>query len=474
MRYDKLSCFSIRVGRETNRVTLISCLPGADGKKTSMKQAPDSFKTALIRRQLKALASHLARERKAILKSWRLKTVAASEVTTSASLTRIQFNDHIPLLLDVLARRLRCWPRTESRASRQHAKEQEMEHGIQRWQQGYHLPELICEWGHLQVGLMETLDAFDKAHPEFDPEVMPIARNILLHLSNKSINTATAQYWRLYQAEAAGHVGDLEQALATLNELEQRRAASWREAAHDLRGSMSVVQGTSDELEDQDLPASMRQEFYGLMQTGMRSLHLILSDLMYLARLDAGQELRELEAYDAAEILKALCLSSRPLAQKRDLYLEMQGPDSLPVVGDRAKLVRIVQNLLLNSLKYTRQGGVTVLWSVSEDPNTSNWEFCIQDTGPGLAHASPLLQELQKATRSRDKLEDSAGSKSYQHQVPTLPSQSLERAPDEASGEGIGLSIVKRLCEVLEASLELESSVGNGSTFRITLPRDYA
>lgn len=422
------------------------------------------------RKQLEALAAALDSERETVLMAWYNSTNQATDVTTSAALTRLQFNDHIPLFLDALIERLQHWPEKASTETRRENQQEQSEHGLQRWQQGYHLPELICEWGYLQTALIEFLGTYALAHPELEPDVLPIAHKTLARLSTKSINTATEQYWRMHQAEAASHVQDLEQALATLQELEQLRANTWREAAHDLRGSMSVIEGSSSELSNDDTPEHLRHAFFDLMNQGLSSLQLILEDLMFLARLDAGHEQRELSTFNAAASLSEFCENARPLAQKRGLYLNLEGPDSLPVEGDRAKILRIVQNLLLNSLKYTRKGGVTVIWAADQATETNNWVFCVRDTGPGLEDASALKKDLAQATQVKIGLEQDASPPSGRSAADLKPA--LPR-PGE-SGEGIGLSIVKRLCEVLDASLELETSPGIGSTFRVTLPRSYA
>jgi signal transduction histidine kinase len=69
---------------------------------------------------------------------------------------------------------------------------------------------------------------------------------------------------------------------------------------------------------------------------------------------------------------------------------------------------------------------------------------------------------------------ETAGDPSAQGEPPgTLASQSSPRAPHPQQGEGIGLSIVKRLCEVLDASMEIESAAGTGTTFRVVLPCVY-
>ncbi len=199
--------------------------------------------TRQTRAQLSALAAHLGERREAILQQWRKATENAVELTIASSLTRVQFNDHIPGVLDAFALRLRAWPGVESTSAQQNEKEQVTEHGLQRWQQGYQLRELTREWGHLQMAVMEELEAYALEHPLLEPAVMPTARRAWAQLCWDGISDSATQYWRLHQAEANGHVRELEQALATLNELDRVRASAWREAAHDLQGSMSVVHG---------------------------------------------------------------------------------------------------------------------------------------------------------------------------------------------------------------------------------------
>lgn len=430
------------------------------------------------RAQLSALAAHLGERREAILQQWRKATENAAELTIASSLTRVQFNDHIPGVLDAFALRLRAWPGEESARAQQHEKDQVTEHGLQRWQQGYQLRELTREWGHLQMAVLDELEVYSLEHPELLSAVMPAARRAWAQLCWDGISDSSTQYWRLHQAEANGHVRELEQALTTLNELDQARAAAWRDAAHDLRGSMSVVTVASSVLDGRDVPEQQRQEFANLLQRGVSSLHDMLNDLMSLARLDAGLEHRKVVAFDAGVLLTDFCETSQVLAEGRGLYLKMSGPDSLQVYGDRAKVQRILQNLLLNALKYTRSGGVKVIWGPVIGHDTQEWMFCVQDTGPGLDAGpdAPLARQLYEATQTAHAAEDvnamdrTAGDLAT---APTLPAQSTTLPAGELPGEGIGLSIVKRLCELLDASLELETSPGKGSTFRVVLPLRY-
>jgi signal transduction histidine kinase len=248
------------------------------------------------------------------------------------------------------------------------------------------------------------------------------------------------------------------------------RAEAWREAAHDLRGSVSVVHGAAQVLQH-DIPEPTRLRFSEMLQRSVASLHDMLNDLMNLARLEAGQEQRHVAPFDAAVLLADFCTTSLPLAEAQGLFLKAEGPPSLPVHGDRAKIQRILQNLLLNAVKYTRQGGVTVIWGPRAE-GADSWMFCVQDTGPGLqaGPGAPLATQLYEATQTSHETDDSESNETH---APTVPAQSLASPAHQVSGEGVGLSIVKRLCELLDASLELETSPGSGSTFRVILPRSY-
>jgi signal transduction histidine kinase len=169
---------------------------------------------------------------------------------------------------------------------------------------------------------MAELEEYAVAHLDLEAQVMPAARWALSHLCWDGISDSTTQYWRLHQAEAAGHVHDLQHALATLEELERARAKAWREAAHDLRGSVTVVRGATSVLQE-EMPEELRAQFFDILQRGVSSLHEMLNDLMglmSLARLEAGQEQRIVAPFDAATLLSDFCTASLSVASERGLF----------------------------------------------------------------------------------------------------------------------------------------------------------
>lgn len=422
--------------------------------------------------QLEALALHLTSRRAAILQSWRSSVDGDLELTAPSSLPRTQFNDHIPELLNAFGKRLRDRPKAESIASEQQRTEDAASHGLQRWQQGYRLREVTREWGHLHLCLVDELESYSVAHPHLEPDVMPTAWRALAEMCSHGVSESTTQYFELEKIEAAGQVRDMEQALAEIHELERRRAELFRQAAHDLRGNVGVVKNVTTGLIQDSFPKPMRDQFLELLQRSVSSLSSMLDEVMDLARLQAGYELRNVKPFDATTLLTELCADLQPLAAERGLFLKANGPGTLTVEGDALKIRRITQNLLLNALKYTSVGGVTLGWGDSRNNDPKRWMLTIHDTGPGI-HAgpgAPLAMALEGATAQSQLVEQAAdGRQDWAFDDPR--DRSDPRPVHQARGEGIGLSIVKRLCEILDASIEVESTPGEGTTFRVILPR---
>ncbi len=414
-----------------------------------------------------ALVAHLDNRRETILTSWWRATDADPDLTTGSSLPRSQFRDHAPHLLEGFTRTLRTSSEPEQ-ATSGIATEGGTEHGLQRWQQGYRLAEVTREWGHLHHCLAAELDRYALANPEAEAAVTQV-RRAWSELCWRGVSESAAEYHRLHRTEAAGQVQDLERALAELSDLDRRRAEAWREAAHDLRGSVGVVTTVAAVATMPGVPEPVRDRALERLQRNVASLQEMLGDLMNLARLEAGHEVREIKPFDAAALLTDLCESARSMASERNLVLTADGPSPMEVEGDATKVRRIAQNLLLNALKYTLTGRVTISWENVRTSDKGRWMFSVRDTGPGFhsGPGAPLVGALEKATASVRHDDDKLP-------VPTPDSGKVDKRPvRQITGEGVGLSIVKRLCELLDATLEVESTPGVGSIFRVRLPLRY-
>ncbi len=425
--------------------------------------------------QFTALSDHFAARRDRILQAWRKADRADPDQTTGRSLTLGQFHDHIPEMLDAFEFRLRSRPGgADARAADVDKKDEGIKHGLHRWQQGYRLQELINECGHLQFCLYRELGRIAEEHPEFEPEILAEAQCQIMALVNDTISESAGQYERMQQAESAGHVGDLRGALASIKTITQNRSTLLHQVVHDLKNDVIGVNLAATLLGQPAMPETERAESTSYLKQAVQGLNTMLEELMQLARLQAGQETRKIAAFDAAALLTELCAAHQPFALERRLFLGVQGPARLAVEGDAEKTRRLAKNLLGNALKYTPCGGVDVTWGEEKE----TWWLMVRDTGPGMLSGpgTPLVAGLQEATASAKESDDkTAASQGEASQVLTAPwdADSAVTPSLHQAGEGIGLSIVKRLCELLDASIEIASSAETGTTFRVVFPLRY-
>jgi signal transduction histidine kinase len=419
---------------------------------------------ANVNDELDALADYLRNRRDALLSAWQGAIRRDPNLTGGDALPRAELLDHIPALLCAFEQSLRHVANealAEAAGSTPAAS-----HGLQRWLQGYDLREVTRELGKLNGCIIFELDAYASAHAQVSSEALIRARQAWATLCCSAIEESVNQYFSLQQQEAEGQVKDLEKALEEIRALERQRGNLWREAAHDLRGNLSVVANVTIGLtrhgkED----SSRREDFVRILMRNVTSLHQLLDDVTSLARLQAGREVLQIEPLDVTPLLQSLCESIRPVALQRGLYLKCEGPAGLAADGDAVKIRRIAQNLILNAVKYTHSGGIIVSWGDSAPNDSKRWILSIQDTGPGFHTASgqPLAAALEPSKEAKP-MADSHVS---------LEDSAMQTLRGDA-GEGIGLSIVKRLCEMLDASIEMQSVKDQGTTFRILFPRHYA
>jgi two-component system CheB/CheR fusion protein len=245
---------------------------------------------------------------------------------------------------------------------------------------------------------------------------------------------------------------ELERSQQTMQDLEQmrryvrERGEFLRTTSHDLRGSFGVIQGAAALLNLMDTKEE-REQMLSMLNRNLSQVTELLTQLLDYSRLESGQEQVYHQAFNAAELLRELGTSLEPMASQRGLKLNVTGPASLPVEGDIVKVRRIAQNLLLNALTYTPSGEVTISWDkLSED---KGWQFSVRDTGPGLSERS--TQQLRNGSSWIGKLPDSQ-----------------EDAMDASGpGEGIGLSIVRQLSNLLKATIEVTSKPGVGTLIEV-------
>ncbi|MGH8160868.1 MAG: sensor histidine kinase [Gammaproteobacteria bacterium] len=406
---------------------------------------------------LEHLAGLLNQDKALILSRWRTEAGAGNDARIVSRLSRSDFYDHIPVFLDHLCAILRGERASNTFTARQHA--------ANRWQQGLNFEEVVHEWNVLRWLLMEWI-------PERAPQTgldwpsLQKAYRLLGRALDKGIEKSLVEFNQIQRRTASIRVFSLQATITERDGLDVQRGHDLREAAHDLRGSLSGITMVTELLQARPLDEKTRS-LVEMLSGSVVVLKQMFDELLDLARLEAGHEERNIAPFDAAELFRELSQSLHPVAEQQRLSLTGRGPEALAVEGDAAKVRRIAQNLILNGLKYTSTGSVEISWQAD---SREQWSFRVHDTGCGLpepvaaALAKDADDDERTARRPAERTEGSAAAPS------ALPEQAADAVEH---GEGIGLSIVHHLCRLLDGVLEVESNSGQGTTFRVLLPAEY-
>jgi signal transduction histidine kinase len=215
-----------------------------------------------------------------------------------------------------------------------------------------------------------------------------------------------------------------------------------------------------------------------MMSRSLTNVHGMLTGLMDLSRLEAGQETLEVESVDAAQILTDIVAGAQPMAIQKNIILRTDGTSTLMVKIDAVKLGRVIQNILINALKYTpstpeHPAIVSVSWSSEGD---YRWTFSIQDSGLGMPdNLTGVFSEQLRPTVEPTAVmgpDEAEPVTILPDDIPQIPPvyQLAQITSHSTKSEGVGLQIVKRLCELLDANLDIESKKGRGTLFRVRLP----
>lgn len=208
---------------------------------------------------------------------------------------------------------------------------------------------------------------------------------------------------------------------------------------HDLLQPLNAARLTLSTLSEMDIPGQ-GAALIGQVDRSLLTLEDLLRTLLDISKLDAGVLKPDIRPITVASLFEPLRQEFAPVAAKRGVALRIL-PSPYAVVSDPLMMRRILQNLLSNALRYTQKGGVLMGCRPRGD------RLCIQvhDTGPGIPEAKQqaIFVEFQRG----------------------------ESSDGDQAGFGLGLSIVHRFATELGHDIQLNSRLGRGSTFSITLPR---
>lgn len=233
------------------------------------------------------------------------------------------------------------------------------------------------------------------------------------------------------------------------SEKETRRLARIKDefftrATHDLRSPIHGILGLLELFKTgiYGTATPRQQEALDMMEKGTRSLLDLMNDILDLSRITSGKIEIQKEAVALDGVIGEVYSVALPLAQGKGLTVIRDIPDGLPLImTDRAKLRQILLNLVGNAVKFTDTGHVAIRARGLE----SEISIAVEDTGIGIEkeHLETIFEEFTQAGKSLE-----PGRK----------------------GSGLGLSISRRLAELLGGRIQVRSSPGRGSVFTLTLP----
>jgi signal transduction histidine kinase len=214
--------------------------------------------------------------------------------------------------------------------------------------------------------------------------------------------------------------------------------------SHELKNPLSAIIGYSEILiEDAGgADTQKREDLTSIRGAGHKLLGLI-DDLLELSRLEAGKVELHPQELEFAQLLRSLVARSRAAIAATGNALIERTPPAGRIVCDPQKLQRVVDGLLNNAAKFTRNGRITVSASMSDDA----WIISIEDTGVGIAEAR-MATLFETFGRSED--------------------ETASKYVDEV---GLGLPLAYRYCQLMGGNLSVQSKLGLGTTVAVTLPR---
>ena len=239
---------------------------------------------------------------------------------------------------------------------------------------------------------------------------------------------------------------ELVAAYARLREHDRLKSAFVSNVTHELRTPLNVILGLCQLLiRDTRMPLTVLQEdAVTRMERNARSLLELVNDLIDYSRLEAGRAALRLEWVDINELVDEVVNGFAKAAAEKGVKLEFDvAPTCQQVMTDSHKLQQVLSNLVSNAVKFTSVGSVSVFASTIDD---ERWSIEVRDTGIGIS-ADALKYIFDEFRQVDDRL-----TRSY-------------------SGTGIGLAITRKITDLLEGKIEVRSTPGGGSVFKITLPR---
>ena len=300
--------------------------------------------------------------------------------------------------------------------------------------------------------------------PSRDSIPMPLAANVNIYEINEAVATsATAgetvrgsvelyesrRHLELYSRPLPPDESGVRRAIVIINDRtdEHRLGVAMREfvanASHELRTPIASIQASVDTLKlGTKLPPEVTEQFLDRIDDGTQRMTALVNELMDLTLLESGRSPVDLKMTNSAELIDSVVKSHGPVGIHANHEITTEIADDLPMLLiDRPKMERAIGNLLINAMKFTPLGGKIKLECKRDGDFVT---YSVQDSGEGIdpEELPHIFERFYKSHRSSG----------------------------DRTGFGLGLSITKNIVEIHDGTVEVQSVVGEGSTFTVRLP----
>jgi len=245
---------------------------------------------------------------------------------------------------------------------------------------------------------------------------------------------------------AADEIGRLakmfDEMLDRLSSAFDRERQFTADVAHELRTPLTALKGQIGVTLSRVRPSTeYERTLHGLEEQVDRLIRLT-TDLLFLSRLEQGRLPWRPEAIEFSDLLTGIVEQVQPLAESKGLKLKKEIPNGLSLRGDPDHLIRLFLNLLDNAIRYTQRGGQIEVRAEGEDTGLC---VSVSDTGPGIPpeHLPHLFDRFHRVEVARSRA---------------------------TGGAGLGLAIAHEIAQWHGGRLEVESTLGHGTTFTVHLP----
>jgi len=223
--------------------------------------------------------------------------------------------------------------------------------------------------------------------------------------------------------------------------LDQMRKQFVADVSHELRTPITTIKTYSETLLDVD-DESVKREFLSVIIKECDRMTRLITDLLYLSRLDSGENILKIEEVNVSELVRFVCEKMRIHAKKKNQKLLCSAEENVVIEADRDRLEQVLINLINNAVVYVQEGGQI---EVGLKKDGSYVKITVDDNGPGIPEDDlpRIFERFYRVDKAR--------------------SRSL-------GGSGLGLSIADEIVKAHGGKIQVESRVGVGTKFTVILP----